>query len=867
MKRKLIIGLILLTGVVSTLSPALLAESTYASDARSFNAGRIIDDSVFTNSSSMSVQDIQNFFNSKVNCDTWGTKQSELGGGTRAQWLSARGISTPVKCVTDYYENPSTGQNNYGTTTNPAGSISAAQIIYNYARQFNINPQVIIVTLQKENGLITDEWPTPRQYTQAMGFGCPDNVAPGAPACDSTYGSFSAQIYQAARHFRGFFDNQAGWYIPFTTGVNQIMWNVASTGCGSGPVNIQNRATVALYSYTPYQPNQAALNAQYGYGDGCSAYGNRNFYLYFTDWFSSTYGSVLITSPLNVTSSEGPMGFYTQRSVNVSFDIQNTMSSSQNIGDMMTAVRDSQGNNYDFGRQSIVLNPGQTYHYSASQVFNNEETYSFSIANYQSAYGWSTNFPASSNTSLTRSVNGVFIQALPTVAQSPTPSNELRVGKATPVTFSIKNNSTRALTLGSVGISVRDEQNNNLDLPYASVTNLSAGSTYSYSQNFIPPKTGKYTFGIAITPNGGLNWNDSTFPGVSSTSLSTVGTAKPSPSLVTSLSVSPATPKVGQKTTYSYSIKNYGDSPVNAGVLGITLRDSQGNNYDPRWDNVVIQPNSTYTYSVDTYPDSPGTWKAAINGFKNGQWSVDWLPDEGNITRATSVNVGNNPTITSSVSASPAQPRVGQNVTLQYTIRNDGDSAVTTGLTGLSVRDSKGSNLDPGWVTPTIQPHTTYTYSRIVTFMNDGPANISVSGQQNNVWKTNTIPSESQSVSQALQLTILPSPTITQGLTFTDQKVVGNHMISFTINNYGDSTVNLGKMGIIVRDPQGRNYDPLWQDFSIAANSSKTYTATINFDKSGSWTVEIGNYNGQWNTTNPTSENDQIIRRQQYTIN
>ena len=54
------------------------------------------------------------------------------------------------------------------------------------------------------------------------------------------------------------------------------------------PVFIQNQATANLYYYTPYQPNAAALRAGYGEGDGCSAYGNRNFYQYFTDWFGAT---------------------------------------------------------------------------------------------------------------------------------------------------------------------------------------------------------------------------------------------------------------------------------------------------------------------------------------------------------------------------------------------------------------------------------------------------------------------------------------------------------------------------------------------------------------------------------------------------
>ena len=49
-----------------------------------------------------------------------------------------------------------------------------------------------------------------------------------------------------------------------------------------------NQATANVYYYTPYQPNSTALAAGYGTGDSCSAYGNRNFYNYFTDWFGST---------------------------------------------------------------------------------------------------------------------------------------------------------------------------------------------------------------------------------------------------------------------------------------------------------------------------------------------------------------------------------------------------------------------------------------------------------------------------------------------------------------------------------------------------------------------------------------------------
>jgi hypothetical protein len=66
-------------------------------------------------------------------------------------------------------------------------------------------------------------------------------------------------------------------------------------------VRIQNQATAALYIYTPYRPNQAALNAGWGTGDSCSSYGNRNFYNFYTLWFGSTKApSGLVDGPIAV---------------------------------------------------------------------------------------------------------------------------------------------------------------------------------------------------------------------------------------------------------------------------------------------------------------------------------------------------------------------------------------------------------------------------------------------------------------------------------------------------------------------------------------------------------------------------------------
>lgn len=268
------------TGFALLVALGTLTQSASAATATDFNAGRIIEDSVFTNSNTMSPQDIQNFLNSKVpTCDTNGTGTSEFGGGTRAQWGAAHGHPAPFTCLKDYIE----------------GGRAAAQIIYDTAKQYAINPQVLIVLLQKEQGLVTDTWPLDTQYKTATGYGCPDTAA-----CDSQYFGLTNQLGWSAKMFRAILNNSPTWYTPYVLGNNNIRWN-PSASCGSSSVYIENRSTQALYNYTPYRPNQAALNAGYGTGDSCSSYGNRNFYLYFRDWFGYNSGPAAFKTPNSST--------------------------------------------------------------------------------------------------------------------------------------------------------------------------------------------------------------------------------------------------------------------------------------------------------------------------------------------------------------------------------------------------------------------------------------------------------------------------------------------------------------------------------------------------------------------------------------
>lgn len=290
---RLKITLLALVLTFGMITPFFMTDSAEAVTGDDWRAGRIIDDDVFTNKSAMSVAEIQRFLNTKMpDCDTNGSGM--VGGVTRAQYGAARGNPAPFTCLRDYYEVPKTApgnftpKNNYGGKARPDGARSAARLIWDAAQKHSISPKVLLVTLQKEQSLLTDDWPFRRQFMYAMGAYCPDG-ANGAE-CDPNYRGFSIQMLEGAELFRYYLDNmnQPWWSYKKPYRTNYILWNVQNTSCGGSNVFIENKATAALYTYTPYQPNQAALDNLYGTGNGCSAYGNRNFWRIFNDWFGTT---------------------------------------------------------------------------------------------------------------------------------------------------------------------------------------------------------------------------------------------------------------------------------------------------------------------------------------------------------------------------------------------------------------------------------------------------------------------------------------------------------------------------------------------------------------------------------------------------
>lgn len=259
---KSIVFATLIVGIAALVGWQLTKNTSHAADIRNFDPGNIMSDIVMSNKDTMSVQDIQNFLNSKNYCDNKDTY--------KAAWYPHLEYNIKDGRFVCMARDSFDGQ-------------SAAQIIWQVAQDYSINPQFLLVLLEKEQGLVSDTWPNSRQYQTATGFGCPDTAA-----CDTKYFGLKNQLQHAASLFRTVLNG--GW-SNYPIGQTYVQYH-PDASCGGSVINIQNRATSALYRYTPYQPNRSALEAGYGTGDSCGAYGNRNTWRLFTDWFGVSTGAL-----------------------------------------------------------------------------------------------------------------------------------------------------------------------------------------------------------------------------------------------------------------------------------------------------------------------------------------------------------------------------------------------------------------------------------------------------------------------------------------------------------------------------------------------------------------------------------------------
>jgi hypothetical protein len=250
---KLTLALTLLTGT--------LLFSSLKAGAINYSPAHLIDDYVMLNTSSMDQGAIQAFLSGK--------------NSSLANYVSFSGRDN--------------------------ANVSASQIIYEAARDYGINPQVILATLQKEQSLVTAQNPTSSQYNFAMGYGCPDSTG-----CSSKYTGFYNQVDNATWQFRADFELSSGrsyWgYSPSSYPCNGATRYYSAAlkpgnnvtffddyGTAYSSFTISNASTATLYCYTPH-----------AYPGSPQEYysGSQNFENAFTQWGWSLYSNMCVSDPL-----------------------------------------------------------------------------------------------------------------------------------------------------------------------------------------------------------------------------------------------------------------------------------------------------------------------------------------------------------------------------------------------------------------------------------------------------------------------------------------------------------------------------------------------------------------------------------------
>ena len=239
--RLLIVNILVTTLVQGVAMPRAQAGGVPST----FNPNLLIEDDSFIATNSMSVGEIQRFLELKGGA----LRNFTENGRSAAQiiWDAAHGHDQASGTWNGIVINQNTG---------------------------TVNPRVILVTLQKEQSLITSTSPSQTALTKAMGYGCPDNNLPSDKdanqnGCYDQYEGFTRQVENGAWQLRYNYERTrdakcaAGFQKGVTTYISERYREPATFA-----FTPSNQATAALYCYTPYVYN-----------------GNYNFWNLFRQWF------------------------------------------------------------------------------------------------------------------------------------------------------------------------------------------------------------------------------------------------------------------------------------------------------------------------------------------------------------------------------------------------------------------------------------------------------------------------------------------------------------------------------------------------------------------------------------------------------
>jgi hypothetical protein len=223
--RGVIRGVVAGVSAVAVASGLLLGLGTSpaaaAASGSDFDPGMIIADSVFYDGAAMTSAEIQSFLDFR-------------GVACRNENCLARlTVSVP-----DQPARISSTTGRLICSAFPGGYMRVSELLYRTQVACGISAKVILVTMQKEQSLVTTTAPSDTALRHAMGMACPDS----AP-CNTAYEGLVTQIIEGTRQLKAY---KAANFAR-QPGVHYIAYN-PNPACGGADLAIRNYATAALYN-------------------------------------------------------------------------------------------------------------------------------------------------------------------------------------------------------------------------------------------------------------------------------------------------------------------------------------------------------------------------------------------------------------------------------------------------------------------------------------------------------------------------------------------------------------------------------------------------------------------------------------------
>ncbi|WP_245637330.1 hypothetical protein [Actinomyces vulturis] len=247
----------------ATEVPTTSAPDPVSWNLEGFDREHLIDDEIFYDVNSMTEEDIRTFITT--------VNDGCMEGIQATPCLAQARFDTPDVPPTQFCPG-----GYYG-----AQQEDVATIVSDISQSCGINPRVLLVLMQKEQGLLTASGAqlTPSSYHSAAGYACPDGTV-----CDEEHAGLFNQLYGAASQFQRY------RLLPdayrFVAGQSVMVPFSPDEECGGLELTLENQATAALYNYTPYTPNSAAFDR---HSQTCATWGNLAFYGFWTTWFGPPF--------------------------------------------------------------------------------------------------------------------------------------------------------------------------------------------------------------------------------------------------------------------------------------------------------------------------------------------------------------------------------------------------------------------------------------------------------------------------------------------------------------------------------------------------------------------------------------------------